>query len=70
MPKERRSNLRGTHRITWTLFSGTTGWDDFFVQARKIPGFVDVRADHYPGDRTSETERLQSAYAGRENREG
>ncbi len=33
-------------RIAWTMF-WHTGWDDFFRQARSIPGFVDVRAERY-----------------------
>ncbi|MEI8063108.1 MAG: hypothetical protein WCH84_03485 [Verrucomicrobiota bacterium] len=35
-----------SHRIAWTMF-WHTGWDDFMAQARRIPGFVEVRAAHY-----------------------
>ena len=35
-----------SHRIAWTMF-WHTGWDDFMAQARRIPGFVDVRAVRY-----------------------
>ena len=34
------------HRIGWTIFRHD-GWDDFFAQARSVPGFVDVRASSY-----------------------
>jgi hypothetical protein len=55
------SNLRGSmvlnanglvlqpgqvHRIAWTSF-WHQGWDDFFAQARTIPSFIEVHADHY-----------------------
>ncbi len=33
-------------RIAWTMF-WHDGWDDFLGKARRIPGFVDARADHY-----------------------
>ena len=33
-------------RIAWTMF-WHAGWDDFFAQARQLPGFVDVRAERY-----------------------
>ena len=35
-----------SRRIAWTMF-WHTGWDDFFAQARQIPGFVEVRAATY-----------------------
>ena len=35
-----------SRRIAWTMF-WHTGWEDFFAQARQIPGFVDVRAATY-----------------------
>lgn len=33
-------------RLAWTMF-WHEGWDDFLAQARKVPGFVEVRAKHY-----------------------
>jgi hypothetical protein len=37
---------RQSHRIAWTCF-WHQGWDDFFSQARAIPGFVEAQADRY-----------------------
>ena len=35
-----------THRIAWTCF-WHQGWEDFFAQARAIPGFLEVKAERY-----------------------
>jgi hypothetical protein len=35
-----------THRIAWTCF-WHQGWEDFFAQARAIPGFIEVQADRH-----------------------
>ena len=35
-----------SRRIAWTLF-WHKGWDDFLAQARRIPGFIEVKAGTY-----------------------
>jgi hypothetical protein len=35
-----------THRIAWTCF-WHQGWEDFFAQARAIPGFIEVKSERY-----------------------